>query len=209
MINYLSAYGSGLIGLFLLKAGNRIYHHKPFRKDKELKLVCESTGFEKIPVKSTSSLVGLFHAGNSHGIVQAVDPECEWADYVETRFTCLGNLILCNDKGALIAPVLKDKKSELEKILGVPCTAGTIAGLQTVGTLGLANSHGVAVHPKATEKEMDLLKTALKVEKAGHATVSKSGFVGAFALAGDNSLILCPQTMAPEMAVVMEILGVE
>ncbi|MBR9681758.1 MAG: hypothetical protein GOV00_03090 [Candidatus Altiarchaeota archaeon] len=209
MISYLAAYGSGLVGLFLLRAGDTVYHHAPFRKNADLTEACELSKLKKVPVKSVSSLIGLFHSGNSNGIVQAVDPESEWSTYMKTKFTCLGNLILCNDKGALISPALKKEKKKLEKILGVKCTTGTIAGLQTVGTLGIANNHGAVFHQEATEAESAVLKSALKVDQIGPATISKSGFVGASAIASDDSLILSPGTMTPEMAQIAEILDID
>ena len=209
MITYLASHGSGLVGLFLFQAGGKIYYHAPFQKEGELTKTCELTGLEKVPIKFVSSLIGLFHAGNSKGIVQAVDPKCEWATYLDTKFTGIGNLILCNDKGAVISPLLKKQKKALEKILGVPCKTGTIAGLQTVGTLGLANNHGVVVHPEATDKEMELIKTTLGVEKIGPATIAKSGFIGASTIVSDTALILSPEALTPEMAQIAEILEIE
>lgn len=209
MITYLTAYGSGLLGLFLRQAGGTIYYHDPFMRENELLETCEKTNLKKAPLKLDSNLIGMFHAGNKNGIVQAVNSKSEETTYLDTKFTCLGNLILVNDKGALVAPALKKHKSELTKILGVPCKFGTIAGLQTVGSLGLTNNHGAVGHPDMTDKEMEVIKIALKVENVGPATIGKSGFVGASALVSDDSLILSPAAITPEMAQIANILKIE
>ncbi|HDR53579.1 MAG TPA: hypothetical protein ENN60_02840 [archaeon] len=212
MIAHLKAYGSGLLGLFLFRAGDRLYYDLPFRKEADLTKVCEAAGLEPAGIRFFSPLVGIFNAGNRHGVVCGAE-ECsqnfQGATVIQTRYTALGNLILVNDKGALIAPVLEGELKVLAKALGVPCTVGTLAGLQTVGTLGLANNRGAVVHPETTEAEMELVKKALKLETVGPGTAAKSGFVGAMAIATDRALILSPEILTPEMVQMADLLGVE
>lgn len=78
---------------------------------------------------------------------------------IPSKQTALGNNILANDKHALVHPDY-DKRSlqMMEDTLGVEIMEGTIAGLETVGSVAYATNKGILVHPKATEDEIETLK---------------------------------------------------
>ena len=69
---------------------------------------------------------------------------------METKKTAYGNLVLTNDKGAVVDPHFK--QNEIKKIsetLGVEAVPTEIAGLTYVGSLAVATNKGVLAHPLA------------------------------------------------------------
>jgi translation initiation factor 6 len=118
-----------------------------------------------------STLVGLFCAGNSRGLLlpyfisdsdiaalkksmkaEGVDINVE---RIGDKSTALGNLIACNDNAALISPLISEKK-RIEDALGVEVTSGSIGGHEEVGACCIATNKGFLVHPDA-EEELDYL----------------------------------------------------
>ena len=121
-----------------------------------------------------SFVVGSLMAMNSNGaIVSGLAEENELAVIRENLPVALlndtlnaaGNNILVNDFGAIVNPEIDDRSlREVEDALGVECVRGTIAGVGTVGSVCRATNKGAAVHPGATEADMNLIKDVLKVE---------------------------------------------
>ena len=69
---------------------------------------------------------------------------------METKKTAYGNLVLANDKGAVVDP--RFKENEIKKIseaLGVEAVPTEIAGLPYVGSLAVATNKGVLSSPVA------------------------------------------------------------
>lgn len=123
-----------------------------------------------------SVLIGALACANSNGIVmphftreeeaQAIklNPDINIA-IMETKKTAYGNLILANDKGAVVDPRLKKMDvKRIEDVLGVEAVPGEIAGLPYVGSLATATNKGVLAHPLLEEGEQKLLKDVLKVQ---------------------------------------------
>jgi translation initiation factor 6 len=114
-----------------------------------------------------STLVGLFCAGNSKGLLlphfvsnedilalkkslknEGVEINVE---RIGDKSTALGNLIACNDNAAFISPLISEKK-KIEDVLGVEVTQGNIGGHEEVGACCLATNKGFLVHPDAEDE---------------------------------------------------------
>jgi len=122
-----------------------------------------------------SVLVGALARANSNGIVlphfmrekenQAIKSNSDVNIAVmETKKTAYGNLILANDRGAIVDPRIKEKDmKKIEDVLGVEAVPGEISGLPYVGSLATATNKGALTHPLLREEEQKLLKDVLKV----------------------------------------------
>ena len=117
---------------------------------------------------SGSFVIGSLMAINSNGaIVSGLTEEVELAVIREAlpvallydNLNAAGNNILVNDFGAIVNPEIDDAS-----LRQVECVRGTIAGLNTVGSVCVATNKGAAVHPGATEEDINLIKDVLKVE---------------------------------------------
>lgn len=155
-------------------------------------------------------LVGLFTAGNSNCIlIPDTSTERERSkleeagiDYhvLDTRDTALGNLVLANDKGAVISENIESRSDEIEEALGVPVETGRIAGIVNPGVCGLANSHGAVLHREASMEEAEVVKDVLDLEDVDIGTTDGgSPFVGSGALANDKGVLVSEATTGPEI----------
>ncbi|HEX4922062.1 MAG TPA: translation initiation factor IF-6, partial [Candidatus Bathyarchaeia archaeon] len=177
---------------------------------KQLANYGEALGTETCAVGiADSRLVGIYVSGNSNSILLpyiATKDEVSKLRSIGTRIaillekkTALGNLILCNDYGAIIDPRLKPKTvSAVEKALKVPVKPGTIGGLPQVGSLATASNKGVLCNPIIEESEKSHISEVLRVPvtigtvnsgipypKAGVVVNSKGAVVGSHTLGSE------------------------
>lgn len=178
--------------------------------EKKLMNYGEALGTETCAVGiADSRLVGIYVSGNSNSILLpyiATKDEVtrlratgvRIAILLEKR-TALGNLILCNDYGAIIDPRLKTKTvSAIEKALKVPVKPGTIGGLPQVGSLATSSNKGVLANPIVTESErrnisevlhvpvtMGTVNSGIPYPKAGVVVNSKGAVVGSHTLGSE------------------------
>jgi translation initiation factor 6 len=128
---------------------------------------------------SNTDFIGIFCALNENGIVlPKILTNSEREKFFEfkklfginflvlkSKFTAIGNLILCNKKGALLSPVFTRKeKKDIEDCLGVEVAFSKIAGISTVGSCGVATNKGCLLHRDASEEEIRLAEEILKVK---------------------------------------------
>jgi len=167
-----------------------------------------------------SVLVGSLVSANSSGIIL---PRFVWEEEVEalkalgdvnitvmeTKRTAYGNLILANDKGAVVDPRLSRRDIRvISDTLGVEAVPGEVAGLPYVGSLTAATNRGVMAHPLIRPEEEELLRDVLKVH-VGVGTVNcgipyiATGLIGNSRVAAAGSL-----TTGPELFMIGQALGV-
>lgn len=155
-------------------------------------------------------LVGLFTAGNSNCIIvpetvtERERSKLEESDIdfhvLETTGTALGNMILANDKGAVISEQLEHVKDEIKEALEVPVETGEIAGVSNPGVCGVANSQGAVIHREASKEEAEHVKEVLQLKDIDIGTTNGgSPFVGAGALANDKGILVSENTTGPEV----------
>lgn len=191
----------------------------PNLEDKDLKLMEEALQVPLIKTHiSGSNLAGALAVGNSQGFVvskYAFDREIDAiretglaVERIPDRLTAVGNIVLVNDHGALINPLLSDKSAELiSSTLDVDVERGKIANFMITGSVALATNKGVLTHPSATPEELKLLESTLKVP-ADVGTVNRgTRLVGAGAVANSHGVLVGQDTTGPEMARIEESLG--
>lgn len=212
--------GDSNLGLYGWATGSYcMLGHEPHGKLKQKFEETLSVPIHHLKIAGTE-LAGLFATGNSNGIIMSklVDkhelaalkqalPDLRIA-VLESEVTAIGNLVLCNDSGALISSHLEGFKQQISDALGVPVETGTVADHQVVGSSAAANSRGALCHRDATDAEMDFIEGLLKV-KADLGTVTGSPFIKAGLLVNDNGSMVGTGTSGAELGRVSEILGGE
>ena len=167
----------------------------------------EKTAVTKI---AKTELVGLFTVGNKNQILipnnttrrEKEKLEEKGIDYtvIDSKETALGNLILCNDKGAVISPKLEKFQEEIEEALEVETKTGKIAGIANPGVCGTANNFGAVIHRAASQEEAEKVKETLELEKIDVGTINMgSPFVGSGAINNDQLVIVGEDTTGPEI----------
>ena len=163
-------------------------------------------------------LIGLFTAGNSNCILipeETTEREIQKLNEAEVRFeiletadNALGNLILCNDSGAVISEKISDRKGKIEEALSVPVQVGSIAGIKNPGVCGITNGKGAVLHREASEEEARKVKEALDLEDVNVGTVNLgSPYTGSGALCSGERVLVGENTSGPEIGRIDRTLG--
>ena len=128
---------------------------------------------------------------------------------METKKTAYGNLVLANDKGAIVDP--RFKEAEIKKIsdaLGVEVVASEIAGLPYVGSLAVATNKGVLAHPLLKDEEKKVLEGIFKVPVDVGTVNCGVPYVGTGLIANSHSAVAGSMTTGPEMFIIGNALDV-
>jgi translation initiation factor 6 len=165
-------------------------------------------------------LVGSLACANSNGIILPSfirDDEVENIKQafqgnitiMETKKTAYGNLVLANDKGAIVDPRLKRQETqEIAETLNVETVPSEIAGLPYVGKLAIATNKGVLAHPLLKEEERRVLEDVLKAPVDVGTINCGIPYVGTGLIANSRSAIAGLLTTGPEMFIIGNALDV-
>jgi len=208
--------GDSNIGLYGFATDNYCVIGMPVKHYEKIEKVL------KLQIKTATiagtELVGIFSSGNSSGIIlPAIATENEIKKFkqlglnvltVKSKYTALGNLILCNDNGCLISPHLKKFKNEIADVLGCEVQTGKVAGLTIPGSASIASNKGCLCHMDAKENELKLIENLLKV-KADIGSVGGSPFVNSGMIVNKNGFIVSEYVTGPELQRIYEVFGYE
>jgi translation initiation factor 6 len=167
-----------------------------------------------------SVLAGALACGNSNGILLPYSVREEELTAIkalfegnitimETKKTAYGNLVLANDKGAIVDP--RFKETEIRKIgetLDVDAVPGEIAGLPYVGALAVATNKGVLAHPLLEDKEKNLLESVFKVSVDVGTINCGIPYVGTGLIGNSHAAVAGSLTTGPEMFIIGNALDV-
>ncbi len=161
-------------------------------------------------------MIGSLLTLNSHGAVVTGFVEKEelraFGDFpvlvLPHRLNAAGNNILCNDRGAVVHPGYDDKTLRLiSDALGVEAVRGTLAGMRTIGSAGVATNKGVLVHPHASERELEIVQNVLKVPARITTANYGTAQVGACLVANSKGAVVGMRTTPIELGRIEEGLG--
>jgi translation initiation factor 6 len=175
------------------------------------------------PIQTTigeSVLVGALACANSNGIilphivqekeVQVIKSSLDInITVMETKKTAYGNLVLANDRGAMVDPRLKNR--DVKKImdtLGVETVRSRIAGLPYVGSLAATTNKGALAHPLLTEDEQKSLMNVLKVNVDVGTVNCGIPYVAMGLIGNSHGVVAGSVTTGPELFVIGQALDV-
>ena len=147
--------GHSQVGVYLSVVGNNLFY--PTSLDKPaIEEIQQVFDIEMNPLLiGGSALLGSLICGNSKGIAVAdiateedLDILSSYGDIVilESGVNAAGNLLECNDFGAVVSKSIPNPGVELiGEILGVNTARVRVAGQDTVGSLLVANNKGICL----------------------------------------------------------------
>ena len=122
---------------------------------------------------------------------------------METKKTAYGNLVLANDKGAVVDPRIKAPEiNQIADALGVEVVPTEIADLPYVGSLAVATNKGVLAHPLLKEEEKKTLESVFKVPVEVGTVNCGIPYVGTGLLANSKAAVAGSMTTGPEMFII-------
>ena len=209
-------FGRSLIGVYL--AANNSYVLYPSTLIKPLLKKYRNTFMEPFyPLTiNNSDLLGVYTASNKYGIIvphiikddeleKLEDFLKEGADSSQVSVlksidNAFGNLILCNDKGAIISSFLKDHKEDIENTLNVETVVYDFADNFLPGSISLVNNNGCVVHPLSTDDQIDYITSILKVDEVDVSTVNRGvPYLSSGGIVNDKSGIFGIDCTGPEL----------
>ncbi|MEM0349633.1 MAG: translation initiation factor IF-6 [Candidatus Caldarchaeum sp.] len=171
--------GSAEVGLFALPTERYVILSKEINPSK-VRVFKQVLNAEPILTSLAGSiLVSPFAAGNSNGLLVSklvLDEELDkvreaFPDLtikrLDTKYTAVGNLIICNDRGAVVSSLLgKNVARVVADVLGTETVSSTIANRSYVGSLVAATNVGALVYVDAEDDELKLVEDVLHVQTA-------------------------------------------
>lgn len=119
----------------------------------------------------------------------------------------LGNLILANDNGVLLSPLVRELKDKIARFFGLPCEVATISKLNIIGSLAIATNKGCLAHPGVTDKEIKVIEKILGVPVDIGTAGFGSPYPGAGVIANSRGFVTALNTSGPELGRIAEALG--
>jgi translation initiation factor 6 len=220
-IYLLSLFGSASIGVYSLATEKMAVLPSQAPETKACK-IGEWLGVNVARTTIGGSLVvGALMCANSNGVIlphsvreeeiETVKMASENANVavMDTRRTAYGNMVLANDRGAIVDPRLSPQTVEkLSDALGVEAVPGEIAGLPYVGSLALATNKGVLAHPMITEEEQRLLRDVLKAPVDVGSVNCGIPYVATGLIGNSSNVVAGSMTTGPEMFIMGQTLDV-
>lgn len=205
-------FGTVEVGLFAT-ATDKICIVPPQIKPRHQKLIEKVLEIDVIKTTIAGSfLIGPLVVGNSNGIViscMVLDEELEKIRnsikdlnilVLESRYTATGNLILVNDKAALVSSYFNKYEVKLiQDTLGVEVTQGTIANRPYVGSIAVVTNNGGIIHVQASSEEEEKLSEFFKVEFTPGTVNDGIPFVRSGIIANSKGAIVGARTTGPEL----------
>jgi len=218
MLKTLKIMNNKYIGLFML-ATDKFCIVGDMLEDKEIRTIEDALGVDVIKARvAGTSLIGVFAAGNSYGVVlpwiareeevNALEDAGIRTIVIKDRVTAMGNLIEANDKGAVVSPLLRPENAEaIGKHLHVHVLRHGVAGIDLPGACTVATNKGFLTHPNASEEELKMLSELFRVK--GDTTTANFGdpFIGASIVANSKGVLVGEGTTPVELLKIEDILG--
>jgi translation initiation factor 6 len=128
---------------------------------------------------------------------------------LDSRYTALGNLVVANDKGALVSPTFDaHATAKVKDALGTEVERMAIHEYAQVGALVVATNSGAAVYPKLTEEEANRIGEFLGVEAYTTSINGGIPYVASGLVANSKNAIAGDQTTGPELVFITRALKV-
>ena len=164
-----------------------------------------------------SALLGSLLRGNSKGIAVAdiasqedLDELTSFGDVVvmESGVNAAGNLMECNDKGAVVSTIIPKSGAEMiSEVLEVDVVRTEVAGHKTVGSLIVSNNKGVLAHPDIKTSEVESIQSVMDVPVMVGTVTFGNPFVGAGCTTSDSHALAGSGTTGPELNRIEDALG--
>ena len=209
--------GNSQVGVYLTVVGNNLFY--PSSLDKPaIEEISQCFDLEMNPMLiGGSSLLGSLIVGNNKGIAVAdiateedLDKLSSFGEVVilESGVNAAGNLVECNDHGAIVSKSIPTPGVELiGEVLGVKTARTRVAGQDTVGSLLVANNKGILSHPDISSSEVKEIEAVMSVPVMVGTVCFGSPYVGAGCVTSENDALVGSGCTGPELNRIEDALG--
>ena len=219
-LHLIDIYRSPNIGIFMRCNDSFLLLPKGLAQTKSDRL-CESLKVTAVPTSiGESRLLGALTAMNANGVIVsrlAEEPEIREikaatgmnVSRLDSKFTAVGNLVVANDKHALVSPILDGRAvSQVKDVLGTEVEPTPIGEFHQVGTFVVATNGGAAVYPGLEEKDIERIGGLLGVGAYPTSVNRGVPYVASGLVANSRNAVAGTQTTGPELVFITRALGV-
>jgi translation initiation factor 6 len=220
----LKVFGSDNIGLYI-KASNSFFLYHSSIPDKKIREVESELETIPVPVYLINTLIlSPFIVCNNNGVILPYLFE-EYAKeelvrrlknldinigVIKEKYTSLGNLVLANDKGAIVSPILSlSARKMIADTLDIEVISSTIGRFSYVGSMAVSNNNGVLASPVAKDDEIRMIEDVLKVSLYTGTINGGIEFVSSGIVANDNGVVVGSSTTGRELMIISQAFGVD
>jgi|TARA_B100001996_G_C18604047_1_gene571076 translation initiation factor 6 len=209
--------GHSQVGVYLSIVGNNLFYPASLEKPaiEEIEKVFD---LEMHPLLiGGSALLGSLICGNKKGIAVAdiateedLDKLSSFGELVilESGVNAAGNLLECNDYGAVVSKSIPTPGVELiGEVLGVNTARVRVAGQDTVGSLLVSNNKGILSHPDITSQEVKEIEKTMEVPVMVGTVCFGSPYVGAGCVTSESHALVGSGSTGPELNRIEDALG--
>jgi len=102
--------------------------------------------------------------------------------------------------GAIVSPLFKGEfDKQIEDILGINVHTMPIADFNQTGSMLVSNNYGAGIHPKASEKEIEIVSSILKVDVEPLTINGGIPYLSSGIICNSKSLVVGSITTGPEL----------
>ena len=201
--------GHAQVGVYLSVIGDVLFH--PTSLDKPAVEELQSAfDLEMHPcLIGGSALLGSLIRGNKNGLAVAdiateadLDELTSFGDIVvlESGVNAAGNLVTCNDHGAIVSPVIPGPGADMiGEVLKINTLRTKVASQETVGSMTVANNKGILAHPDISAEEAEKIAEIMQVPVMVGTVCFGSPYVGAGCVASDSDALIGSGSTGPEL----------
>ena len=213
-------FGNPNIGVYIF-ANNKISLIPPVNDTNVKKKIADNLNVDVIECRvAGTNLIGILVAGNDNGLLLpriVKDKEFEElkslginVNILYTNFTALGNVILTNNKKAIVHPELHDRDIDVvKKVLGVSeVVRRSIGKFVTVGSVAVINDVGGLVHPDVSDEELQELSRVLNVQLDVGTVNFGVAFIKTGLVANNYGAVVGERTTGPEIMRIIKALNI-
>jgi len=219
-LHLIDIYRSPNIGIFMKANDSFLLVPKGLAQTKADKL-CAGLGVSAVPTSiGESRLLGVLSSMTSTGmLVSRLAEEGEINEIktatgmnisrLESRLTAVGNLVVANDRCALVSPALDSTAvSQVKDVMGTEVERLPIGEYYQTGSLVVATNKGAAVYPGLDEQEVERIGSLLGVDAYPTSVNRGVPYVASGLIANSKNAIVGSQTTGPELVFITRALSV-
>ncbi len=207
-------FGSSNIGLYLYATNKYLLYHSAV-PSKKIDLVVEELEVPSIKLHLTDTLLTApFIVGNSNGLLvpdvfedfalEQLKRDVNDLDInlavVSSKYNALGNIIVANDNGALISPIIPYRlKKLISDVLDVEVSTITVGRFSYIGSLVVVNNRSGLVAPVVKEYEKEILEDVLNVNLQEGTVNGGAEFIKLGLVVNDYGVVVGEDTSGAEL----------
>ncbi len=207
-------FGSSNIGLYLYATNKYLLYHSAI-PSKKIDMVIEELDVPSIKLHLTDTLITApFIVGNSNGLLipdifedfalEQLKKEVRDLDInmavVSSKYNALGNIIVANDNGALISPIIPYRlKKLISDVLDVEVSTITVGRFSYIGSLVVVNNRSGLVAPVVKEDEKKILEDVLHVDLQEGTVNGGAEFIKLGLVVNDYGVVVGEDTSGAEL----------